>query len=143
MEQSTQQKTLIAPRSPSSTRPILNLKARNQHKILRKKYIGQALDVRLIETFTQLFKLGRYDQNKFQSLEDLLIFANQIGQSAQRTYQAIEKLLESEGITSEQIDPKESWTFALYQILRQLEYKEYDKAHIYTSLVGKNYANVI
>ena len=109
----------------------------------RRLFSVAELNTRSTETFNKLFELDRFDQHKIKSLAELLAFSTSIGQRAQKMYYALERLLEFHGIMVAQIDPRDTWIFALYQTLRQLEYKEYDKAHVYTSLVGKTYANKV
>lgn len=103
----------------------------------RKKYTIAQLDEKLIKTFKNLFTQGRYDPDKIHSLGDIFAFARYVGLKSKEKYLAIETLLNSAKISDAQISTSDVWTFSLYQTLRQIEIKEYDKHHVYTSLVGK------
>jgi Flp pilus assembly CpaF family ATPase len=109
----------------------------------RKKYSIAQLDEKLINTFKKLFEQQRYDSNKINSLADIFALARYVGLNAKRKYVAIEALLASAEISEIQITSNDVWTFSLYQTLRQIEIKDYNKQHIYTSAAGKANAKTV
>ena len=109
----------------------------------RKKYSISQLDEKLINTFKKLFEQQRYDSNKLNSLADMFALARYVGLNAKKKYLAIEALLNAENIVDTQITSNDIWTFSLYQTLRQIEIKDYNKQHIYTSSAGKINANTV
>lgn len=115
----------------------------DRRQMPRTKYSIQELDDRLIKTFSKLFELGRYDQQKIHSLDEILNFAMQLNKNISAVYLALEKLLNLANISEEQLPSKDIWIFSVYQTVRQIEHKKYNKRHVYTTAEGKAFAQAV